>query len=117
MKGHRMTNEIDSTNTSSLDLSKRVKPFDLGQIVATPGVLAVCTRERMTQCLKAHHSCDWDRLPREDREANIEALSENLRIFSVYPIDAAKPCTGDNRLWIITEADRSVTTFLLPHEY
>lgn len=102
-----MTNEIDSKSITPLDLARRVKLFELGQIVATPGVLAVCTRERMTQCLKAHQSCDCDYLSREDREANIEALSETLRIFSAYPIDAAKPCTGDNRLWIITEADRS----------
>jgi hypothetical protein len=41
------------------------------------------------------------------------------RILSAYPINETKPCKGygDNTLWIITEADRSVTTFLLPEEY
>jgi hypothetical protein len=46
-------------------------------------------------------------------------LKGGSRILSAYPIDPAKPCKGfgDNTLWIITEADRSATTFLLPDEY
>lgn len=55
----------------------------------------------------------------EERETNDEARACGLRILSAYPIDPAKPCEGfgENTLWIITEADRSVTTFLLPEEY
>jgi hypothetical protein len=47
------------------------------------------------------------------------AVAHGGRILSAYPIDPAKPCKGygDNTLWVITEADRSVTTFLLPGEY
>jgi hypothetical protein len=47
------------------------------------------------------------------------SLKEAFRILSAYPIDPARPCkgSGDNTLWIITEADRSATTFLLPSEY
>lgn len=46
-------------------------------------------------------------------------MREGFRILSAYPIDSALPCEGhgDNCLWIITEADRSVTTILLPDEY
>jgi hypothetical protein len=46
-------------------------------------------------------------------------LKTGNRILSAYPIDETQPCKGhgDNTLWIITEADRSVTTFLLPGEY
>jgi hypothetical protein len=46
-------------------------------------------------------------------------VREGLRILSAYPLDPSKSCKGfgDNCLWIITEADRSVTTFLLPDEY
>jgi hypothetical protein len=46
-------------------------------------------------------------------------VKDGDRILSAYPIDPAKPCEGfgDNTLWIITESDRSVTTFLLPDEY
>jgi hypothetical protein len=50
---------------------------------------------------------------------NDEAVRAGLRIIPAYPIDLATPCKGygENCLWIITEADRSVTTFLLPDEY
>jgi hypothetical protein len=55
----------------------------------------------------------------EDAKTNEEAVHSGSRILSAYPIDPEKPCKGfgDNTLWIITEADRSVTTFLLPEEY
>ena len=51
--------------------------------------------------------------------SNEEALTLGHRLLSAYPIDPAKPCRGfgSNTLWIITEADRSATTFLLPDEY
>jgi hypothetical protein len=52
--------------------------------------------------------------------SNREAASKDGgRILSSYPIDPEKPCNGfrTNTIWIITEADRSVTTFLLPEEY
>ena len=55
----------------------------------------------------------------EDRQRNHAALFSGERVLSAYAIDPAKPCAGfgDNCLWIITEADRSETTFLLPGEY
>ena len=55
----------------------------------------------------------------QDAATNDEAVTEGNRILSAYPIDPSKPSTGygDNTVWIITEADRSVTTFLLPSEY
>jgi hypothetical protein len=67
---------------------------------------------------------DW--IPSRDREVckedaavNDEALKEGFRLFTAYPIDLARPCKGfgENTLWIITEAARSGTTFLLPSEY
>jgi hypothetical protein len=93
--------------------------FDLGQIVATRGALETCRRDYMQQCLARHVRGDWGCVCAEDRKSNFEALFAKLRILSAYPIDPAKPCKGfgDNTLWIITEADRSVTTFLLPSEY
>jgi hypothetical protein len=94
-----------------------VKLFDLGRIVATPGALAACPHERLRACIALHIQCDWEHSPPADRKANFDALFNGERIFSIYPIDPAKPCAGDNRLWIITEADRSATTFLLPDEY
>lgn len=93
--------------------------FNLGQIVATPGALAACAPEYMTQCLKRHARGDWGCIDEEDRRTNFEAVSSHDRILSAYPIDPAKPCVGygANTLWIITESDRSATTFLLPEEY
>jgi hypothetical protein len=93
--------------------------FDLGQIVSTPGALEACSPERLTECLTRHACGDWGVVCAEDAASNDEALAEGLRVLSAYPIDAQKPCKGfgENTLWIITEADRSVTTFLLPSEY
>ena len=93
--------------------------FELGQIVSTPGALDACTREHLTRCLTRHLTGDWGCVDPEDAETNNEALSCGFRILSAYPIDPAKPSEGfgENTLWIITEADRSVTTFLLQEEY
>jgi hypothetical protein len=93
--------------------------FELGQIVATPGALEVSTHERRLQFLLRHASGDWGCVCAEDAETNNEAVRAGFRILSSYAIDDAKPCKGfgSNTLWIITEADRSITTLLLPDEY
>jgi hypothetical protein len=94
-------------------------PLSIGRIVATPGALEAVTPERMSACLSRHISGDWGALDPEDIRANDTAAEEGRRILSAYPIDPAIPSPGygDNTLWIITEADRSTTTFLLPSEY
>jgi len=88
-------------------------------IVSTPGALEACPFERMTQCLARHLTADWGCVDAEDAQANNEALATGDRLLSAYPIDPAKPSEGfgKNTLWIITEADRSATTILLPDEY
>ena len=93
--------------------------FALGQIVATPGAIAACSPEYMAQCLGRHVRGDWGVIDAEDWKANFDAMISGERILSAYPIDPAKPCEGfgANTLWIITERDRSATTFLLPGEY
>lgn len=93
--------------------------FQLGQVVATPGALDACSPDQLAACLALHVTGDWGVLEPEDKEQNQEALFNDSRILSAYPIDPSKPCAGfgDNCLWVITEADRSVTTFLLPDEY
>lgn len=99
---------------------RRIEPrFELGQIVSTPGALAACSNVQLHKCLARHLTGDWGCICADDREANEEALSGGERLLSAYPIDPAKPCEGfgPNTLWIITEADRSATTFLLPDEY
>jgi hypothetical protein len=98
----------------------RVQPrFELGRIVATPGALEACPAVHLQRCLARHVTGDWGHVGAQDALQNEAALSEGWRVFSAYVIDPTKPCKtfSENRLWIITEADRSATTLLLPHEY
>lgn len=87
--------------------------LDLGQVVATPGALEALEEAKVTplSLLIRHASGDWGQLCDEDREANNRALIHGERVLSNYPLK-----TGE-RIWIITEWDRSVTTLLLPSEY
>ena len=94
-------------------------PFSLGQIVATRGAIENIHPARMLDCLAHHRRGDWGNICKEDAAENNLATREGFRILSAYAIDESKPAKGygDNCFWIITEADRSVTTFLLPDEY
>ena len=87
--------------------------FELGQIVATPGALAALKKagQQPGEFLTRHINRDWGDLDEEDRKENEHSLENGFRLLSAYKTNA-----GD-RLWIITEADRSVTTLLLPEEY
>ena len=87
-------------------------PFSLGRILATPGALNALrgAGEDPLRFLARHASGDWGELDPHDRRENWRALKNGWRILSSYPI-------GEQRVWIITEADRSVTTILLPEEY
>lgn len=100
-------------------MNTTTKAFPLGQIVATRGALAAVPPDRMMDALAQHRRGDWGCVCREDAAANDRAFEEGERVLSAYPIDPAKPAKGygANVFWIITEADRSVTTFLLPEEY
>jgi len=93
--------------------------FELGQVVSTQGALAACQQEYLQSCLIRHVSGDFGTVCLEDWQTNVEAITSGDRILSAYPIDPALPCNGfgENCLWIITESDRSVTTFHLPDEY
>jgi hypothetical protein len=95
------------------------KPFSLGRIVATPGALEAVDNSRILECLQLHARGDWGCIDPSDVAENNRATFEGTRILSAYPIDPSKPAKGHgaNVFWIITEADRSVTTFLLPEEY
>ena len=84
--------------------------FPVGMTYATPGALAL--EVDLTRYLHRHHCGDWgDELCAEDKAANEQALKEGSRLLSCY-----RTPTGD-RLYIITEWDRSVTTIMLPSEY
>jgi hypothetical protein len=96
----------------SQNSSKRVL-FAMGSVVATPGALACLERCGIGagSLLARHQTGDWGDLCDEDRVANEQALKSSLRVLSSYTLQ------GGARIWIITEADRSVTTLLLPEEY
>lgn len=85
--------------------------FLLGQVVATPGVMEATTDEERILALTRHLSGDWGEVSPEDWQSNNEALESRSRLLSVYA--NARGVI----FWIITEYDRSVTTFLLPEEY
>jgi hypothetical protein len=108
-----------TTNDNQQPLHISFRLFALGRIVATPGALDAWPPEYMQQCLARHAGGDWGCVCKEDAASNDHAVKDGGRILSSYPIDFAKPCKGfgDNTLWIITEGDRSATTFLLPSEY
>jgi hypothetical protein len=93
--------------------------FSLGQIVSTPGALEACSPAHLADCLGRHARGDWGLVCKEDAASNERAVVAGSRILSSFAIDPTKPSKGfgDNTLWIITESDRSVTTFLLPSEY
>lgn len=84
--------------------------FSLGRIVATPGALETFPHPLLFSCLRRHASGDWGELCEMDKELNDGAVKHGGRVFSSYALQ-------DGKLWIITEADRSATTFLLPEEY
>jgi hypothetical protein len=87
--------------------------FRLGQTVATPGALEALGQAGQLpfHFLARHARGDWGELCPADKRANDRALREGDRLLSAY-----KTSTGE-RLWVITEADRSATTILLPSEY
>lgn len=85
--------------------------FRLGRIVSTPNALGKLTQSDILTALRRHQAGDWGDVDHEDRQANDQALQEGTRLFSVYH-SAARV-----KFWVITEADRSVTTFLLPEDY
>lgn len=85
--------------------------LSLGMVVATQGAIAVIPQQEIAVALNRHARGDWGTVCKEDAEANNDALIHGSRIVSSY-----KSTTGE-KFWIITEADRSVTTILLPSEY
>lgn len=87
--------------------------FSLGQIVATPGAIKALeeANQDAAEFLHRHVTGDFGEVDEEDRQANEQAITTGTRILSVYQT------RNELRLWVITEADRSVTTLLLPEEY
>lgn len=105
-------NQEPQSSAVVIQMKPRPPLFPLGRIVATRGVLMHLEREGVAAdpYLDRHVRGDWGDVPREDAEANQYAVLVGARILSSYLI-------AGERVWIITEADRNVTTLLFPSEY
>jgi len=91
-----------------------VTRFALGQTFITPGAeeALMIAGQTAIEFLRRHMSCDWgSELSDEDVQENEVSLKEGFRLLSAYRTGKGQ------KLWIITEADRSATTVLLPSEY
>lgn len=90
--------------------------FSLGDVVATPGVFEFFKEKKMdpneeiAKILSRHSTGDWGDVEDADKDANDDALINEGRIMSGYKF-------GEDKVWIITEWNRSYTTVLLPGEY
>ncbi|UQY83019.1 hypothetical protein [Ralstonia pseudosolanacearum] len=85
----------------------------LGQLLATPGARAALQAAGISvfKLLNRHARGDWGELSEEDQLQNNMAAITGQRVLSSYPLP-----TGQ-KVWIITEWDRSATTVLLPEDY
>ena len=101
-----MEKQISGKNQS---LSK----FHLGRVVATPGALRALEEayQNPFEFLARHQAGDWGELCEEDKRENEFSVRNGFRILSAYRT------RNNTKIWVITEADRSATTLLLPEEY
>jgi hypothetical protein len=108
-KGERMNPETPAAvteNRSQINLPLR-------RLVATSGAIEAMTRagQDAAQFLARHRSGDWGEIDAQDAAANDHAVGHGERVLSAYLLK------DNTKLWIITDADRSLTTILLPDEY
>ena len=88
-----------------------VAVFRLGRIVATPNARQSITQDDILLGIQRHQAGDWGNLTDDNRTANDRALAQGGRIVSSYQ------AMNGTKYWLITEADRSTTTILLPEDY
>ena len=98
-------------------MSQRTTPargplFGMGQVVATPAAIEFCevNEVHMLTLVRRHCHGDFGDMDRDDIAANTRAIKSGARVFSNYQI-------GTQKVWVITEADRTSTCILLPEEY
>jgi hypothetical protein len=103
--------KIRSTMRSGENGSERMSKFPLGKVVATPGALEILENEGIWPCIARHSQCNLGDLNEADRKENELSLKPGYRLLSSYNLPSGE------RIWIITETDRSSTCILLPSEY
>ena len=93
--------------------------FPLGRLMSTPGAIELlnATQTSPLALLRLHVSGRWGQLCEEDKAANDEAVETGARILSAYELPLNAKGGSVTRIWVITEADKSATTLLLPEEY
>lgn len=96
--------------------------FPLGQVVATPGALELLAQHGVAPValLSRHVTGDWGQMCRDDACANAAAVKCGDRVLSAYVLPealAGEAGVRCDRVWVVTEADRSSTCLLLPSEY
>lgn len=100
-------------NNNKVTITENEVLFPLGQVFLTIGAKEALEESNQipNEFLVRHKSGDWGTVGKEDWKENDFSVKEGFRILSAYRT------SGDVRLWVITEADRSSTTILLPSEY
>lgn len=90
--------------------------FATGPVYLTQGTHLLYLDDRLdvVTLLERHVTGDWREMSLEDQQTNREAITEGLRVFSAFALEG---CVESDKVWVITEADRSATTILLPSEY
>jgi len=88
-----------------------IAKFRLGRIVSTPNALSQLTKDDILIGIRRHQAGDWGDVSAQDREANDRALVHRTRLLSAYH------AANGTKFWLITDADRSATTVLLPEDY
>ena len=85
--------------------------FPMGRLLITPGAQAILSADEIALMLSRHQKGDWGIISDQDKEENELSLQQGWRLMSAY-----RAVSGET-IWVITEADRSATTVLLPDEY
>ena len=85
--------------------------FPMGRLVITPNALNKVPHHEVMAAVRRHSRGDWGELDNHDREENELSLKQGFRLLSAY-----RTSTGI-KFWVITEADRSLTTIMLPEDY
>lgn len=104
---------LPSTPKATTRLLAVAPLFALGQVFMTPGAMASLARNKVSEVLllARHVHGDWSEMHEDDQETNLQAIEEGGRVLSAFAM------RDQTKIWVITEADRSVTTLLLPEEY